>query len=176
LLVERRECQRVAYHLLFHSDRSTLPYRVGFPVLAANLVAEARHLAGIAEVAGRRTGVQDIDGLPADQPVRITAPDGAQQRLQSDAEGRVDGIAAPLAGRYQLAVDGREQVFAASLLDRFETGLAVTGELRFREISVAAGSAQAAPRRELWRHLALLAVVLLMVEWWYYQRRPGGWR
>ena len=57
LMLERRVGVRLEYYLLFHPDRSTLPFRVGFPILAANLLEIGRLQAGLAEVRGSRTGV-----------------------------------------------------------------------------------------------------------------------
>ncbi|MBV9127246.1 MAG: hypothetical protein JO117_04085, partial [Verrucomicrobia bacterium] len=42
--------------LLFNPDKSTLPYRVGFPVLVANLLDLATRAAGLSEVEATRTG------------------------------------------------------------------------------------------------------------------------
>jgi hypothetical protein len=52
LLVRKNSAEAMNVALLFHSDRSTLPYRVGFPILAANLVQAALERAGLAEVRG----------------------------------------------------------------------------------------------------------------------------
>ncbi len=57
LLLERRVGTRLEYYLLFHVDRSTLPFRVGFPILAANLLEIVRLQAGLSEVRGSRSGV-----------------------------------------------------------------------------------------------------------------------
>jgi hypothetical protein len=53
LVVRRQDAGGVTHALLFHTDRSTLPYRVGFPILVANAVQVALEQAGLAEVAGR---------------------------------------------------------------------------------------------------------------------------
>jgi hypothetical protein len=55
LLVRRRDGDRLELALLFHSDRSTLPYRVGFPILVANVVSAALAQSGLAEVNGTRS-------------------------------------------------------------------------------------------------------------------------
>lgn len=54
LLLEKREGDKHSVALLFNTDRSTLPYRVGFPILAANFVHAAMEDAGLAEVRGDR--------------------------------------------------------------------------------------------------------------------------
>lgn len=175
LAVERREDGRVAYHLLFDVRRSTLPYRVGFPVLVANLVQEARRLAGLAEVGGRRTGVLAVRDLPPGAPVVVRGPGGGEQALTSDDAGAVHGIAAPRAGVYEVVAGDQRRPVAAALLDRGETALAVSGELAFREVAVGAVEQARATDRQLWRVLALCGLAVLLAEWWLFQRRPGGW-
>jgi hypothetical protein len=44
-------------HFLFHPDRSTLPYRVAFPILMSNLVSLAQRMAGLSEASALSTGV-----------------------------------------------------------------------------------------------------------------------
>lgn len=49
LMVERRTDEGLTVGLLFHTDHSTLPYRVGFPVFVANIAQAALEQAGLAE-------------------------------------------------------------------------------------------------------------------------------
>ncbi|OYW21213.1 MAG: hypothetical protein B7Z55_06035, partial [Planctomycetales bacterium 12-60-4] len=49
LILEKATNTGVDYFLLFHTDRSTLPYRVGFPILVANAVQIALDRSGLAE-------------------------------------------------------------------------------------------------------------------------------
>jgi Ca-activated chloride channel family protein len=55
LLVRKNTANAMNVAMLFHSDRSTLPYRVGFPILVANLVQAGLDRAGLAEVRGTRS-------------------------------------------------------------------------------------------------------------------------
>ena len=55
LLLRKREGETLTFALLFHTDRSTLPYRVGFPILVANAVQAALEQSGLAEVGGVRS-------------------------------------------------------------------------------------------------------------------------
>jgi hypothetical protein len=70
LLLERRRDDVLEYYFLFHTDRTTLPYRVGFPILVANVAATALERAGISRVDALTTGVFPPRPWPADEPVR----------------------------------------------------------------------------------------------------------
>ena len=56
LIVERIDDDALLIALLFHTDRSTLPYRVGFPIFVSNVVQAALKQSGLAEAAAARTG------------------------------------------------------------------------------------------------------------------------
>ena len=64
LLLRRREGRTVDYHLLFAPERSTLPYRVAFPIFVQNLVREAVRAADLSEVRAVPTGVLPPAGRP----------------------------------------------------------------------------------------------------------------
>ena len=175
LLLEKREGEKLSYHMLFHTDRSTLPYRVGFPILVSNLVRLAMHQAGLTEVRANHTGVLSAIAVAPDTAYDIVGPDGIKRTERSDKDGRLRGIPAPRVGVYSVHKDGAVQSkVGASLLSARETSLAWVEEIQFNEdLSVlAAGSA---PRmdRSLWPTLALVALCILLAEWLYYHRSPA---
>ena len=55
LLVRKNGGETLSVAMLFHSDHSTLPYRVGFPILVANVVQTALERVGLGEVRGTRS-------------------------------------------------------------------------------------------------------------------------
>ena len=164
---------RADYHLIFHSDRSTLPYRIGFPVLAGNLVNRVLQLSGQAEVAGLPTGM--LPPLPARGAVLVTAPEGKTATVNPDATGQVAGIAAMTPGLWRLSgifADGSQaQIFGVALLNGGETRLAVAEQLQVREVAVAT-SIPAVGEARIWPWLTTLALLVLAFEWWYAHRRP----
>ncbi len=177
LLVQRREAARVSFYLLFDSDRSTLPYRVGFPILLQNLVRIAMHDAGLLETPGARTGVLPrVAHFRPNETLRVSLPGGGTREAQADAAGVVVGVPAPRAGVYRITGGEHDRQVVASLLDARETSLAGVDEIRFNELAVAATEAPVKVDRPLWRWLALAGLALLLVEWWFFQRRPGGFR
>ena len=174
LVLKKRDGAKLAYHLLFHTDRSSLPYRLGFSILVQNLVQIARQHASLSEVHGERTGVLPAKTLQAETTYDITRPDGTRVRVKSNAEAELSGVPAPKIGRYVVS-DGEDDLvqIGVSLLDARETKLSAVDEIRFREISVTAQESAVSTDRPLWYFLALAGFVLLLIEWWYFQSRRG---
>jgi Ca-activated chloride channel family protein len=177
LLLERRVGARLEYYLLFHVDQSTLPFRVGFPILAANLLEIGRLQAGLAEVRGSRTGVLPPLQLKPRTTYRVTGPNGTGVDAAASESGVLNGVSALSIGQYRVTDGGTEAArVGVSLLDSLETSLAAVKQLRFKENQeVAATNERIDADRPLWPSLALAGLGVLLVEWWYFQRRPGGW-
>ncbi len=176
LLLQRRRGERLTSWLLFHTDRSTLPYRIGFPILVSNLVQAALERAGLAKADAVHTGILPQLHLAPQRLYRIAPPAGAAREQHSDEHGLLAGIPAPRVGLYRVSEGGADQAtLAASLLSPRETRLAGVEELQFNEeLAVAASTAPVRSDRSLWWTLGLLAFGVLLGEWWYFQRRPGG--
>lgn len=176
LLLQRREGAKVAYYMLFHSDRSTLPYRVGFPILVANIVEIAMRNAELSEVRAAATPVLPPRTLSPDSNYRITGPDGSQRETKTNRDGLLFGVSAPRVGRYVVR-EGRSEVASVGvgLLNSDESSLSSVETIQFPEdLSVAASQDQIKTDRPLWRMLVWLALGMLLLEWWYFQRRPVG--
>ncbi|EDY17313.1 hypothetical protein CfE428DRAFT_5160 [Chthoniobacter flavus Ellin428] len=172
LILQKRTGEALLISLLFHTDRSTLPYRVGFPILVANLVQTALHESGLAEAEAGHTGVLSADGFVANASCTITGPADFRRTVQADAQGRLTGIPAPRAGEYSItASGGTPQSVGANLLSASETSLAAVDQLQFNDqLTVAAVTAPAKSDRALWWAIALAAFLALLVEWWWFQR------
>jgi len=175
LLLEKRSGDRLQYFLLFHTDRSTLPYRVGFPILVSNLMQIAMTEAGISEAHGNRTGMLPPLKLTAERTYRVEQPRGGVVETTADATGAVSAVPAPFTGKY-VVKDGNTQVkVGASVLSTSETTLAGAHEIRFSQgLTVGASETPAKTDRSLWKYLALAGCALLLVEWWFFNKRPRG--
>jgi hypothetical protein len=176
LLLEKRLGARLEYYFLPHTDHSTLPYRVAFPILAANLVEIGRIQSGLSEVHEARTGVLPLLQLMPKTAYRVTGPDGVAVDVTSNDSGLVNGIAAPTIGQYRVTEGSTEVArVGVSLLDSMETSLVPVRQLQFREnLQVAATTGRLDADRPLWPMLLMTGLGFLLVEWWYFQRRPGG--
>ncbi|MSR56104.1 MAG: VWA domain-containing protein [Planctomycetaceae bacterium] len=175
LVLKKDASGRPSYFFLFHTDRSTLPYRVGFPILVTNAVQLAQAQAGLAEARGQSTGLLAPRTLKSETVYRVTAPDGEAVVSKTNAEGLLSGVSAAQVGRYRIEEGGREVAsVGVSLLTGAESSLASVDRLQFKEIAVGASETILKSDRPLWPFFAVLGFVLLLAEWWFFQRRPGG--
>lgn len=172
LLLQKREGLQTTWWFTFHTDRSTLPFRVGFPILAANAVDAAMKQSSLAEVNAAPTGVLPVQNLDPETEYRVRSPDGTLKTLRSNAAGLLVGASAGRVGLYEI-LDGEETVAAVGtgLLNLHETSLADVEELRFTEAAVATQAAEKlATDQPLWWMLAFAGLGMLLFEWWYFQR------
>jgi hypothetical protein len=175
LLVEKHEREEARIHFLFHPDRSTLPYRVGFPVLVANIVRAALTASHLAEGTALRTGVLPSRTLRANTTYAVQTPEGEEMTVRSDERGALRGIAAKRVGLYVIRGGDTEIHTGASLLSADETSLAAVDAIELDDhLQITAAPAASARRdRALWWPLALVGFFVLLVEWWFYHRRPA---
>ena len=175
LILARSDYAVLRVNVLFHTDRSTLPYRVGFPVFVANLVQTTLQRTGLAEVAAARTGVLPPLALTPEKNYRIDGPHGLHREESADERGQLTGIPAPHAGVYTISGTGAENLrVGASLLAPSETTLTAVDQIAFNDsMTIRAASASLKTDRPLWWPIAAAGFALLLVEWWWFQRRAG---
>ena len=175
LILHRAGAVRDEYVLLFHTDRSTLVYRIGFPVFVKNALEEARRLAGLSEIQSHATGVLADRQVTPETTYTVIAPNGTLSTHRSSSDGVLSGIAAPSIGRYTITEGGREVAsVGVNLQSTAETGLETVDSLRVKEVRVQATTTRLQSDRPLWPWLALLGFAILLAEWWFYQKRPSG--
>lgn len=177
LLLQKREGLQLSFWFLFHTDQSTLPYRVAFPVLVNNAVDTALRHASLSEVRSVPTGVLPPLSVEPDRTYVVRSPAGDEVQLTSTATGLLTGAPAGQVGRYDV-LDGEELVrsVGTGLLSDQESSLVAVQELRFTELNVETSEADVAmldSEQPLWWMLALAAFVFLLVEWWFFQRARG---
>lgn len=176
LILHKDREGRQSFWLLFNTGRSTLPYRVGFPILVSNLVQIAMQQAGLAEIRGQATGILPPRSADPATQYSVVRPDGKRQEISSTNEGLLTGISAPRVGKYEVK-RGLSTVAktSASLLHASETSLEQVEGIQFREVAVAASEERLETDKPLWTEFAVAGLLFLAAEWWYFQRRPGGW-
>ncbi len=178
LLLRKIDSDALRFELLFHTDRSTLPYRVGFPIFVANVVQAALEQAGLAEALAYRTGVLPPLTLTPHGHYQIQTPKQTVEAMTADDHGFVSGVAAAQAGYYSVLENGTQRRrVGACLLSPSETTLAGVAQIEFNErLQVAAATTLVKTDWPLWPALLLVALGVLMVEWWFFQKKPGGWK
>ena len=173
LILRKESSGKLLHYLMFHTDHSTLPYRVGFPILVSNTVQIAMQKAGLSEVRGQQTGILPARTVDPEREYTIEAPDGSDSQVRSSVDGLLSGIAAPEIGRYKIREGSTVLAsIGVSLLTVSETSLATIDQLQFRDLRVSASGALLKTDRPLWPIFAAAGFVLLLAEWWLFQRRP----
>lgn len=175
LLVKKEDGGLLRYHILFDPSHSTLPYRVGFPILCRNIVTIAMQRSGILEIEGARTGILPPLTLQSNSSYRIASPDGGSRTERTDDRGGLTGVPATKAGVYKVSSGGEVIPVSVSLLSPTETALQSVDKLQMNELVVDAKTEEIATDQSLWSLLALIALIVLTIEWWVFQARPGGY-
>ena len=175
LILARADAEMQRVHLLFHTDRSTLPYRVAFPIFISNLVNSTLRQAKIGEVEAARTGVLPALTLAPTHNYRIEGPSGFSRDAGSDERGQLAGIPAAKAGEYKILDGGNvTESIGASVLSVSESSLASVEQIEFNDhLKVSAANAPVSTDRPLWWPLALTGFGVLLVEWWFFNRRSA---
>ncbi|APZ96327.1 vWA domain-containing protein [Fuerstiella marisgermanici] len=176
LMLQKRQGLETKYYFLFHTDRSTLPYRIAFPILVSNVIESALQRASLSEVNAAPTGVLPPLNLEPEREFTVQGPNGEADTFRSTASGLLTGVQAEVVGKYDIK-DGADVVasIGTGLLSALETSLESVTELQFAELTVKTDETQMIDSdQQLWWVLAALAFVLLMVEWWYFQRDKTG--
>ena len=173
LILARGDAETQRVHLLFHTDRSTLPYRVAFPIFISNLVNATLRQAHLGEVEAAPTGVLPALTLAQSRKYRIEGPAGFSREVSSDERGQLAGIPATKAGEYKILDGGNApQTIGTSVLSISESSLASVEQIEFNDrLKVSAANAPVSTDRPLWWPLALTGFGVLLVEWWFFNRR-----
>lgn len=175
LLLQKKSIERTRYYLLFDTGQSTLPFRIGFPIMVTNLTQEAMTVAGLATAAAAKTGVLPEQLVQRNTDYHVDGPHGLDRTITSDDNGLLAGIPAPYVGEYDIHEGGDLLTRrGASLLDPHESSLFANEKIQFDELPVSAAVGQVDTDKPLWRYLAIAAFAFLAVEWWFFQRRPTG--
>jgi Ca-activated chloride channel homolog len=175
LILQKRSGSQLTYYMLFHSDRSSMPYRVAFPVLLNNLIQVAFQEANILESHGPKTQLLPALELDRDKVYEVTGPTGETVEMKSNSDGILNGVPALKVGKYKVSGDGGSVAeVSVSLLNADETNLSTVEKIEFNELSVEAAQEALDTDQPLWPILATIAIVLLVLEWSYFQRRPAG--
>lgn len=175
LILEKPNEGKRDFFFLFHTDRSSLTYRVGFPILVSNAVQIALQTSALAESRALATGVlPPLRGEP-ESSYHVTGPHPGGETFVSDKQGILAGVPAPVIGRYQVEHAGSAVgSFGVSLVSASESQLNAVESLQFPEVAVAADAPLVKSDTPLWGWFAVAGLALLLTEWWYFQRRPGG--
>lgn len=149
------------------------PLQPSFPLFLRNVLY---HLGDVADAAGEeRTQPGEVKTLRPDAPVQeieVTNPAGVVEKLKRGnrsafAFGKTEQV-----GVYGVNWDGGGRAFSVNLLDADESNLEPRGvsEIEIGGAELTAESQRTQPR-EIWKWVALVALMALLLEWYIYNRR-----
>ena len=171
LVVAGQQGKLRAVYIGFELERSNLPLRAAFPILIQNCLEWLA--TGSETVANRsvRTGEAiPLTAVQSGEAVTVRGPDGSVHKL-NPGTGSTAFDATETAGVYQATYPEGQFVFVANLLSGAESNLKPRSEIDIGGRRVGGGSALMTSNREVWRHLALIALLILAIEWYAYHRR-----
>jgi hypothetical protein len=151
---------------------TTWPLHLGFPLFLTNVVTVLGNVEDGVDEEIKRPG--DAKVLRPDRAMRsieVEGPDGTSETLTRTL--RTDFVYGPLprVGVYQVKWDGQVQrSFAVNLLDSAESDLTPRPSIDIGDERIAAGEVKSTPR-DVWKWVALAALLLLLLEWYIYNRR-----
>lgn len=180
LVVGERNGRRIAV-LAFDLHLSDLPLQVAFPLLLSNLMSFLAPGSGAeaAQLLPEQALALQVD--PSIEEVRVTRPDGSTVSSRSGGVTLQDGQAIFAdtngLGVYVLEeVRGNEVVashrYAVNLFAPNESQIAPQRDLSVPQTSGARSTIarDRDGRQEIWRWIALAALIVSLVEWFVYQR------
>lgn len=176
MLLQKREGLSVSYWFVFNTDKSTLPFRVGFPIIAANAVESALKQASLSEAMAAPTGVLPAISLEADRQYTVKGPEEQSTTVTSNSAGLLTGVPGAKVGRYDV-MEGADVVASVGtgLLNPMETSMTLVDQLQFTELTVETEQTDKVDTdKPLWWMLAFGAFLLMLFEWWYFQRARGA--
>jgi Ca-activated chloride channel family protein len=177
LLAGEREGRRIVV-LAFDLHLSDLPLNIAFPILLSNMIEYLLPVSSLQLTTGQPI-VAPVDS--SIEEVRIIRPDG---QVVSSRDGLVQIRAnqtfytnTDLPGIYTLEERRGNTViasrrFAVNLFAPNESRIAPQRDLTIPQLSGAQSTVarERDGRQEIWRWLALAALIMLLIEWLFYQR------
>lgn len=149
---------------------SDFPVRPGFPIFVANLLKWTTGDRPAEQGFTLRAGMPVSLSLPGSEThFTLKTPDGREQTLEV-LDGTLIVRGADKIGRYELTGSSTKIPFAVNLLNQEESNIAPRATLQMGGKAVVA-KGQSSTMRELWKPLALLALLILAVEWWVFVKR-----
>jgi hypothetical protein len=144
-----------------------------FPVFVLNILHMARRQGGSLAPeriqAGEPLGVR-VSAEGGEGEAALVRPSG-ERVVRRARGGRADFLETTEVGFYEVSADGKTATVAASLLDRDETRIEPRAPVDSAGAVLATEAPIVAANREVWRWLALAALLALVVEAWAYHRR-----
>lgn len=174
-VLPRRAFQDVVLAFPLVNDRgqwaTTWNLKLSFPVFLRNVLYTLGNVADAAAEENVRPG--QIATLRPDAAVDhldVIAPDRRRDRVARGGQGDFSYKNTDRVGVYEATWPGGQRRFAVNLLDAEESNVQPRDDIKIGEQRVAAGQSRR-QTYDIWKWIALAALVLLALEWALYHRR-----
>jgi Ca-activated chloride channel family protein len=154
---------------------SNWPLRVTFPIFMANAVewlnpASAREAQFLVRAS-------DPFRLTLAEPVNsasVTLPDGSTRELELNPQAKEILFSDTFKqGTYRLRAGTNEMPFCVNLLDAAESNIRPHDEINLGNYAKVEATTGRSANAEVWRWLAMAALLILAFEWWWYHKRTA---
>jgi hypothetical protein len=157
----------------FDTLESYWPFRISYPIFVANAVDWLNPASARSSQLLVRAG--EPFRLSLSQPVPsadVTLPDGSTRKLNLDPTANEIVFGETYhQGPYKLHAGTNDTVFCVNLLDAAESNIKPRDELELGKFAKVSATTLQRANMELWRSIAVAALLVLLFEWWYYHRR-----
>jgi hypothetical protein len=153
---------------------SNWPLRVSFPIFIANSVQWLNPANTTGAQLQVKAGEPFRMALPPDaKSAQVTLPSGREVPVELQQGGASELVFGDTGnqGVYRVRVGTNDLPFCVNVLDAAETDIRPRDEIKMGKYAKVSATTTRRANMELWRTIALLALLLLMGEWWYYHRR-----
>jgi hypothetical protein len=151
---------------------TTWPLHLGFPMFMTNVVTVLGNVEDGVDEEIARPGREKV--IRPDRPMRtleVENPDGTRETLNRTQRAEFIFGPLPRVGIYQVRWAGKlQRSFAVNLLDSAESDVVPRPSIDIGDERIVAGETRSTPR-DVWKWVALIALILLVLEWYIYNRR-----
>lgn len=153
------------------SWKTDWPLKLSFPLYIINVVRAL----GNADSEGQQNlhpGDPIAYRSPEDVAVAtVEYPSGKKAEIKRSPGGRFEVLDTEEVGIYTISAGKSERRYAVNLFDFEESNIRPAEQVKIGAVAAKDASAEFVTKRELWKPLALVALLFLLFEWYVYNRR-----
>lgn len=154
---------------------SNWPLRVSFPIFIANAIEWLNPASAQGGQLMVRAGDSFRMTVPAgEKSGELRLPDGRQRTVAMEPNATelvLGGL--QQRGIYRLSLGTNDIPFCVNLLDMAESNILPRDEIKLGNYTKVAATTVQRANMEIWRGIALAALLVLLFEWWWYHRRTA---
>ncbi|MCE1246120.1 MAG: VWA domain-containing protein [Firmicutes bacterium] len=152
---------------LYKSDWQLLP---SFPIFMANVIEYFSRQSEVSGIENHRTGENlALNFVTPGQKVEIKTPTGTKNDTPASS-GEIISLPLEYTGIYKVSTGDMERIYPANLLSAAESDITPDPPIANKQNKTQSGKTFPLIR-EIWRELAMAALLFLLLEWYIFNRR-----